>query len=150
MNAPLLLFGLFAFLAAFNAGTMTTLQLQHYGIYPSVGRDGFARYMQANNRAALLPAILPALLLLFVSLGLMFTRPRFMSSGEAAVMLALNGLQLASSIVWQRRLQAEMAKTGYDDAKVKLLLSTNWIRTLAFLVQAFVATTIVVRALASH
>lgn len=43
-----------------------------------------------------------------------------------------------------------MADTGYDDAKVKLLLSTNWIRTLAFLVQAFVATTIVVRALASH
>ena len=149
MSAALLLFGLFAFLAAFNAGTMTTLQLQHYGIYPSVGRDGFARYMQANNRAALLPAILPAMLLLLSSLALTFTRPRFMSAGEATLMLVLNCAQLASTFVWQRRLQAEMALTGYDDAKVKLLLSTNWIRTLAFIVQAIFATAIVVRALAS-
>ena len=29
-------------IAIYNAGCMTTLQLQHYGIYPSVGKEHFA------------------------------------------------------------------------------------------------------------
>ena len=56
-------FVVFLFLACFNAGTMTTLQIQHYAIYPQVGRESFAAYLCANNRAALVPAILPAMLL---------------------------------------------------------------------------------------
>ena len=27
---------------------MTALQLQHYGIYPAVGKEGFAEYMRAG------------------------------------------------------------------------------------------------------
>jgi hypothetical protein len=148
LNAPLLLFGAFAFLAAFNAGTMTTLQTQHYGIYPLIGRESFPQYMRANNRAALVPAILPAILLLVVSVTLTIARPPFMSVGDAVAALGLNIAQLASTFAWQRRLQAEMAETGYDEAKTRLLVSTNWIRTAAFLVQALLATMIVTRALA--
>jgi hypothetical protein len=146
---PVLLFGIFTFLAAFNAGAMTTLQLQHYGIYSQVGRDNFAAYMRANNRAALVPAILPAMLLLFVSVLLVFARPHFMYIAEALVALTLNVVQLASTFIWQRRLQSEMAETGYDAAKTELLVSTNWIRTGAFLIQAVLATEISLRAL-SH
>jgi hypothetical protein len=148
VSAPLLFFGAFAFLAAFNAGTMTTLQIQHYGIYPLVGRDAFADYIRANNRAAILPAIVPAMLLLVTTALLLVVRPRFMYAGEAAVAFVLNLTQLASTFIWQRRLQAEMAETGYDDKKARLLLSTNWIRTLGFLIQALLATMIVMRALA--
>jgi hypothetical protein len=141
-----LLFGIFAFLAAFNAGTMTTLQIQHYGIYRFVGRTSFAEYMKANNEAALVPAILPALLLLFVSLLLLVARPAFMSLEEASVAFALNLAQLASTMIWQRKLQAEMAETGYDDAKIQRLLTTNWIRTVAFLLEALMATAILLSA----
>jgi hypothetical protein len=147
MNTTLLLFCVFAFLAAFNAGAMTTLQLQHYAIYSHVGRDAFADYMRANNRAARVPAILPAISLLFASALLVIGRPHFMFIGEALVALGLNLVQLASTVVWQRRLQAEMAETGYDEAKTKLLVSTNWIRTSVFLIQALLATEIVLRAL---
>ncbi len=147
MNAPLLYFGAFAFLAVFNAGTMTTLQIQHYGIYPLVGRDAFARYIRANNRAAIVPAIVPAMLLLVTTALLLIARPHFMHAGEAAVAFVLNLTQLASTFIWQRRLQAEMAETGYDDEKIRLLLSTNWIRTVGFLIQALLATMIVMRAL---
>ena len=149
MSGTLLLFGSFAFLAAFNAGTMTTLQLQHYGIYSQVGRDNFAAYMRANNRAALVPAILPAMLLLFVSAILVFERPYFMYMAEALVALTLNVVQLAATFIWQRRLHSEMAETGYNAAKTELLVSTNWIRTAVFLIQAVVATEISLRAL-SH
>jgi hypothetical protein len=147
MDTTVVFFEMFVLLAAFNAGTMTTLQLQHYGIYRFVGRMNFNEYIRANNRAAVLPAIVPAILLLIASVILMFERPPFMSLGDASAALSLNLAQLASTFVWQRRLQAEMAETGYDDAKVRLLLSTNWIRTIAFLIQMLLAAAILVRAL---
>jgi hypothetical protein len=45
----------------------------------------------------------------------------------------------------RRKLQAEMAVSGYDEAKTRLLITTNWIRTIAFLVQALLAMAIVIR-----
>ena len=94
-----------------------------------------------------MPAILPALLLLLVSLILLFARPAFMSPVEAGIAFGLNLAQLASTMIWQRKLQAEMAETGYDDAKIQRLLTTNWIRTVAFLIEALLATVILLRAL---
>jgi hypothetical protein len=80
----LTLYVVFLFLAIYNAGCMTTLQLQHYGIYPAVGKENFAAYMRANNRAAMVPTILPALSLLIVSVLLMVYRPGFIRTYEAA------------------------------------------------------------------
>jgi hypothetical protein len=147
MNIPLLFFGAFVFLAAFNAGTMTTLQLQHYSLYPQVGRDAFLGYIRANNKAALVPAILPAMLLLCTSLVLVIRRPPFMTLATAVLVLVLNVVQLISSIGWQRRLQAAMAETGFDARKTQLLVTSNWVRTIAFLVQAALATRILLGAL---
>lgn len=147
MSPTLLLFGAFVFLAAFNAGTMMTLQLQHYRIYPLVGQDAFVGYIRANNKAAVAPAILPAMLLLVISILLTITRPPFMPHWVAVAALVLNLAQLASSFMWQRPLQAAMAQTGFDAGKTQLLLSTNWIRTVAFLAQAVLATAVVVRTL---
>ena len=145
MNITLLLFLAFVFLSVFNAGAMTTLQLQHYAIYSEVGPASFVAYIRANNRAALVPVILPALLLLLVSLALVWVRPSLMHSSEALAALALNLVQLASTAIWQRRLQAEMAVTGFDEAKIHRLVTTNWVRTIAFLAQAVLAVTIVGR-----
>jgi hypothetical protein len=69
-----------------------------------------------------------------------------MSLEEASVAFALNLAQLASTMIWQRKLQAEMAETGYDDAKIQRLLTTNWIRTVAFLLEALMATAILLSA----
>ncbi|MEP6863922.1 MAG: hypothetical protein ABJE66_25060 [Deltaproteobacteria bacterium] len=143
----LLVFGTFAFLATFTAGSMLTLQLQHYAIYPHVGRDGFAGYIAANNRAAVVPVIVPAILLLVTSAVLVIVRPAFMTRVEASMAFALNLVQLASTFRWQRRLQAEMAVTGYDNAKTAMLVATNWIRTFALLAQALLASVVLIRAL---
>ena len=114
-----------------------------------MGRDGFKEYIQANNKAAAVPAILPAMILLLVSIVLLFNRPVFMTLGEAIAGLLLNLISLVSTFKWQRKLQSEMATTGYDEAKIARLNSTNWIRTIAFLIQALLATTIMIRALAA-
>ena len=129
----------FLFLAIYNAGCMTTLQIQHYGIYPSVGKENFASYMRANNRAAALPTILPGLSLLIVSLALVVFRPAFVRPYEATAVFGLNLVALASTVVWQRRIQGAMAETGYDEQKVRTLIRTNWIRTCAHLLIAALA-----------
>ena len=63
----------------------------------------------------------------------MFVRHDFMSLNIAIASLVLNIVAFFSTFKWQRKLQEEMAIGGYDDAKVKLLLATNWIRTAAFI-----------------
>ncbi len=142
------LYVVFLFLAIYNAGCMTTLQLQHYGIYPWVGKENFAAYMRANNRAAAVPTILPALSLLIVSVALMVYRPGFIRPYEAAAGLGLNLIALGSTLVWQRRIQGEMAATGYDEEKVHTLITTNWIRTAAHLLLAILVIMILLRVLA--
>ena len=140
------LFLCFLFLAIYNAGCMTTLQLQHYAIYPSVGRENFANYLRANNRAAAIPTIIPAMLLLLASIVLMFYHPPFVRPAEAAALLILNVIALVSTFTWQRPLQAEMAENGYDEAKVRRLIATNWIRTIAHLGIALLAIVLIARA----
>ena len=143
----LIFFGIYLFLALFNAGNMITLQIQHYGIYSFVGKDNFKDYMNANNKAATLPSILPAILLLFINFILLFIRPIFMSETEVILSLSLNIIAFVSTLIWQRKIQGEMATTGYDENKINLLLSTNWIRVVAFLAQAILAVSITIIAL---
>ncbi len=143
----LFIFGLYTFLAAYNAGNMMSLQIQHYGIYRFVGKEHFKTYMSANNKAAIIPAVLPGMLMLILSVILMFTRPSFMSTNAAIASLALNIIAFISTFKWQRKLQSEMADTGYDEAKIKLLLSTNWIRTIAFILLGILTITILVMAI---
>src|SRR5215472_5977589 len=100
----LISFLIYAFLAMFSAGVMLTLQVQHFALYPLVGREGFARYVQANNRAAVFPAILAAVLLCFVSVVLLFERPVFVPAWAARVAVVLNAVNIVSTMIWQGRL----------------------------------------------
>lgn len=125
------LFLAFLVLAIYDAGCMTVLQLQHYGIYSSVGKENFRGYMRANNRAAALPTILPAVMLLMTSIILALRRPGFVRPYEPAIVVILNLVALISTILWQRPIQAQMAETGYDEASIQRLVATNWIRTSA-------------------
>ena len=140
-----MVFLMFLLLAIYNAGCMTTLQLQHYAIYPAVGQQHFAAYVRANNRAATLPTIVPAILLLLSSLVLVVQRPGFVWPSEAAAGLGLNLVALLSTFVWQRPLHSRLAQSGYDEATVRRLIATNWIRTIVHWLIAVLATTILVR-----
>ena len=141
------LFVVFLFLAIYNCGNMTTLQLQHYGIYPAVPREGFAEYMRANNRAAAVPTIVPAILLLLTSVALVFFRPAFVTTFEGAAAFWLNFFAFMSTALWQRRLQGDMALTGYNEEKIGLLIRTNWIRTISYWLLSALAISILVRVL---
>ena len=143
---PIILYGIFLFLAVYNAGNMLTLQIQHYGIYPSVGEENFKNYMRANNKSAVVPSIVPAMLLMLVNIILIFSRPAFLPRSIAILTFLLNVIAFISTITWQRKLQGDMAETGYDEIKILLLISTNWIRTLAFFIQSVIAVAIIMQA----
>ena len=143
----LIVYGIYLFLAVFAAGNMVTLQIQHYGIYPFVGKENFRNYMQANNDAAKFPSIIPAMLLLLMNIVLIFIKPDFLPLFTAMFFLLLNIIALISTFKWQRKLQGEMAVTGYDAEKIARLISTNWIRTIVFLLQAFMVVVITIRAI---
>ena len=87
------------------------------------------------------------MLLLLVSLALLVFRPEFMRIYEAIAGLGLNLVAFASTMKWQRRIQGEMAATGYDEQKVRTLIRTNWIRTSAHLLLAALAIVILLRGL---
>ena len=142
----LIIYGLYTFLAAYNAGNMMSLQIQHYGIYPFVGKDNFKSYMSANNKAALIPAVIPGFLMLILSIVLLFFRPAFMTTLESMLSLGLNITAFISTFKWQRKLQSDMENTGYDETKIKLLLSTNWIRTIAFILLGTLTISILIMA----
>lgn len=142
----LIIYGLYTFLAAYNAGNMMSLQIQHYGIYPFVGKDNFKSYMSANNKAALIPAVIPGFLMLILSIVLLFFRPAFMTTLESMLSLGLNIIAFISTFKWQRKLQSDMENTGYDETKIKLLLSTNWIRTIAFILLGTLTISILIMA----
>lgn len=135
----------FVFFAVFNAGCMTTLQLQHYALYPLVGKESFAKYMEANNRAATIPAVIPAIVALLLSIVIAVRPPSFIAVGEVALLIALNVIALISTFVWQRPLQSTMAQRGYDETITRRLIATNWLRTIAFLINAILAVAVLDR-----
>ncbi|HEY4937034.1 MAG TPA: hypothetical protein VII44_10660, partial [Puia sp.] len=69
-----------------------------------------------------------------------------MSKAMIFLSLILNLIALLSTFIWQRKLQGEMAVHGYDERKISTLISTNWIRTIAFLIQAILAVLIIINA----
>jgi hypothetical protein len=140
----------FLFFAIYNAGCMTALQIQHYGIYHEVGPEHFPAYVRANNRAAVIPTILPALLLLVLSVFLAFLRPPYMRLLEAIVALVLNLAALVSTFTWQRPIQAHLAETGYNTDAIQRLTTTNWIRTVSYLLIGIDSVLPVFRVLAEH
>ena len=142
----LIIYGIYTFLAAYNAGNMMSLQIQHYGTYPFVGKDNFKSYMSANNKAALIPAVIPGFLMLILSIVILFFRPAFMTTLESMLSLGLNIIAFISTFKWQRKLQSDMENTGYDETKIKLLISTNWIRTIAFLLLGTLTISILIMA----
>ncbi len=97
--------------------------------------SNFKAYVAANNARALVPSILPPVILLLTSVALIRLRPDFGSARQVYLSVFLNLLVVASTVIWPGRIHSLLAQNGYDEQLVQKLISTNWVRTIAFLVQ---------------
>src|SRR5579859_757329 len=100
MNSSLFIFILYLFFALYCTGSMMVLQIQHFALYPLVGKESFKEYIKANNKAAFLPAIVPAILLLITTIILLFSRPAFMSLTTVISSLIMNLINITSTAIW--------------------------------------------------
>src|SRR5262252_6784198 len=122
-------------LSLYDAGMSWVLQLMHYPLYHQVGAAEFVEYIRLNNRRAVVPAILPALMTLAVSVLMLWRRPPVVPRAIAIAAVGLNVAVIISTAIWQGRLHGQLAETGKADTAINLLVASNWIRTTAFTVQ---------------
>jgi len=115
-------------------------------MYTFIGKEHFKNYMRANNKAAWISSILPAILLLVTNICLLFSRPSFMSVTEAIFSLILIIVGLISTFIAQRKVQMEMEETGYNEERISFLISTNWIRSFLHVTVSIMAVAIVMNA----
>jgi hypothetical protein len=128
-------FVLFIGFSLYNLGYILNGQLQHFALYPHLNPNGFADYMTQNNKFAFLPAVVPGFINLLLSVMLIWLKPAYLSDWNVYLFIALNVIVTVSTFIWQRSLHVELAETGFDAAKIQLLLRTNWIRTIAYSIQ---------------
>jgi len=123
-------------------GVIWTVQWVHYPLFASVGTDAFTRY-QASHVSRITPLVGPLMLAeLGTSVALLAFRPPAASapllwSGLACVLVAWIATA-AFSVPAHGVLGA-----GFDAAAHDRLVSTNWIRTLAWTAHAAIVTAIV-------
>ena len=121
------------------AGLIWTIQWVHYPLFASVGHESFARY-QASHVARITPLVGPIMLAeLGTSIALLALRPPAATlplvwAGLACVLAAWIATAMFSVPAHN------MLGAGFDEAAHYRLVSTNWIRTVAWTAHAAIVT----------
>jgi len=124
------------------AGLIWTVQWVHYPLFAFVGPDSFARY-QASHVARITPLVGPIMLVeLATSVALLMVRPAaapapLVWGGVVCVLVAWIATAVFSVPAHQ------MLGGGFDAAAHERLVSTNWIRTIAWTAHAAIMTVLV-------
>ena len=116
----------------FMTGLIWFVQIVHYPLFASVGREGFAHYELAHSRLTTY-VVAPVLLIELVSgAALLFTSaPRVATVGG----LGLLGVIWISTLFLQIPAHSVLA-LGFSDEAYRRLVATNWVRTAAWTVRA--------------
>jgi hypothetical protein len=128
-------------------GLIWTIQVVHYPLFLAVGRAQFAAYERAHCRRigaiVMVPMLLEAALV-----GLVWLRAPSAHALAADVGLAgLAGVWLSTFLLQvpcHRRLER-----GYDEAAIRRLVATNWLRTAAWTLRGGCALAMVMPAAAA-
>ncbi|MEM9998300.1 MAG: hypothetical protein AAF809_11415 [Bacteroidota bacterium] len=129
----LLLAHLFATLTMF--GVIWIVQVVHYPLFAGVGPERFVAY-EAGHATRITWIVMPTMFLeLGTALALVWTRPDALPAWMVWVGLALVGVVWLSTALIQVPLHSTLA-AGFDAEAHARLVSTNWIRTVAWTLRA--------------
>lgn len=112
----------------FMTGFIWTMQLVHYPLFDRVGADAFPAYESDHNRLFILVAGPGVVVTLITGILLLFSRPEGIPLVAAVAGLALFGVIVASTALFQAPQHAKL-NDGFDRNAYDFLLATNWIRT---------------------
>ena len=124
--------------AWFLTGLIWIVQVVHYPLFASVGREGFGSYESAHARLITL-VVGPAMLAeLAAALVLAFVRPSAVPAWAAWTGLGLVAAIWLSTFLVQVPLHGTLAG-GFDAEAHARLVATNWFRTAAWTARAVLA-----------
>lgn len=115
----------------FMVGLIWCIQIVHYPLFAHVGTDGFAAYEAAHSRLMTPIVGLPMLVELVTAGLLLFVRPPAIGLGETGVGVALVVVIWLSTLSLQIPQHAILA-SGFDATAHRFLVTSNWIRTIAW------------------
>ena len=119
-------------LSAILTGLIWTIQLVHYPGFLKVGTEGFLAYQQSHMRA--ISYLVVPLMLSELALGAMLQWKHWQEPIHETVYLATLGLLVIWVSTWliSSPLHGRLLQTGFDSLTIRQLVSTNWIRTVAW------------------
>ena len=131
----------------FMTGLIWFVQVVHYPLFARVGADGFTAYSEAHQRLTTL-VVGPAMLIEAVTAAiLVFMRPAGVSPALLWSGLALLGAIWLSTAFLQVPLHGRLA-SGFSAEACDALVSTNWIRTVAWSLRGCLVAWMIVQVLA--
>jgi len=119
----------------FLTGVIWMVQVVHYPLFPLVGSGAFAGYEAAHSTRMGALLALPWALQGATGLALLAYRPAEVPLWLALADLALAGVTVAVTVLVSVP-QHELLGAGFDPAAHRTLLTTNWLRTIAWTASA--------------
>jgi uncharacterized membrane protein len=130
----------------FMTGLIWFVQIVHYPLFARVGPAGFSAYSEAHQRLTTL-VVGPAMLVEAVTAAmLVFMRPAGVSPALLWAGLALLGAIWLSTAFLQVPLHGRLA-AGFSAEACEALVTTNWIRTVAWSARGAIVAVIFVQLL---
>ena len=115
----------------FMTGLVWFVQVVHYPLFGHVGVDGFVRYESLHARRTLWVVGPPMLLELATSAWLVVQPIPHISPAAAWIGLGLVGVLWLSTLLLQIPRHNALGN-GFDASAHRALVTTNWIRTIAW------------------
>jgi hypothetical protein len=130
----------------FMTGLIWFVQIVHYPLFARVGGDVFPAYSRAHQTLTTLVVGPPMLVEALTALLLVVARPPQVAAWLAWTGLALVGVIWLSTAALQVPAHGRLVN-GFDPQVGAYLVSTNWIRTIAWSARAAVVTAMLLQAL---
>ncbi len=119
-------------------GVIWIVQILHYPLFNMVGRENFAAYEAAHTNLITL-VVMPAMLVELILTAMIFFAP------PASVPSSLNWLNaVLLAVIWLSTAflqvpQHSILAGGFDEKAYRMLVNSNWIRTVAWSAKAVIA-----------
>jgi uncharacterized membrane protein len=126
----------------FMTGVIWIIQILHYPLFNMVGREDFAAYEAAHTNLITV-VVMPAMLLELILTAMIFFAP------PANIPSSLNWLNaVLLGIIWLSTAflqvpQHSILAGGFIESAHRMLVNSNWIRTIAWSSKAVIATVMV-------
>lgn len=118
-------------------GIIVLIQFIHYPLFAQIGKESFVQYHSEHMRLTSIVIAIPMLMELITLAALLYLTPVYRSNWAMltnAFLLILIWIVTFSLSVPQHKILAN----GFDHQAWKMLVDTNWLRTLAWIARGYI------------